>query len=300
MKRLFLSALIVLLSGAAFAQTKSELYDRFTKSRAQQDTAAVAAVITDWERLYPGDVELYSLRANYLFMNAFEAVVVMTDEEPDPGKRALEFVDSLGVTRYMYSKLAPKEDKVNAAKNILAEGITKNPDRLDLRVGKAYLHLQLAEYALAAQEMQSALERSVLNGDKWTGALDAPIESDSEAGLEGSVQTFFYELANTEDLAPAGSLVDTAIRLYPRNPIYLADKAAVCYFSGDLEEAVKWYISALEIAPDDMLIATNIAHIYEELADKQNAVKYYRIVAASDDEEFAGEANDKIRKLTAE
>lgn len=300
MKRLFLSALIVLLSGAAFAQTKSELYDRFTKSRAQQDTAAVAALITDWERLYPGDAELYSLRANYLFMNAFEAVVVMTDEVPDPGKRALEFVDSLGVTRYMYSKLAPKEDKVNAAKNILAEGITKNPDRLDLRVGKAYLHLQLAEYALAAQEMQSALERSVLNGDKWTGALDAPIESDSEAGLEGSVQTFFYELANTEDLAPAGSLVDTAIRLYPRNPIYLADKAAVCYFSGDLEETVKWYISALEIAPDDMLIATNIAHIYEELGDKQNAVKYYRIVAASDDEEFAGEANDKIRKLTAE
>ena len=300
MKRLFLSALIVLLSGAAFAQTKSELYDRFTKSRAQQDTAAVAAVITDWERLYPGDVELYSLRANYLFMNAFEAVVVMTDEVPDPGKRALEFVDSLGVTRYMYSKLAPKENKVNAAKNILAEGITKNPDRLDLRVGKAYLHLQLAEYALAAQEMQSALERSVLNGDKWTGALDAPIESDSEAGLEGSVQTFFYELANTEDLAPAGSLVDTAIRLYPRNPIYLADKAAVCYFSGDLEETVKWYISALEIAPDDMLIATNIAHIYEELGDKQNAVKYYRIVAASDDEEFAGEANDKICKLTAE
>lgn len=300
MKRLFLSALIVLLSGAAFAQTKSELYDRFTKSRAQQDTAAVAALITDWERLYPGDAELYSLRANYLFMNAFEAVVVMTDEEPDPGKRALEFVDSLGVTRYMYSKLAPKEDKVNAAKNILAEGITKNPDRLDLRVGKAYLHLQLAEYALAAQEMQSALERSVLNGDKWTGALDAPIESDSEAGLEGSVQTFFYELANTEDLAPAGSLVDTAIRLYPRNAFYLSDKAAICYYSGNLEEAVKWYLSALEIAPDDMLIATNIAHIYEELGDKQNAVKYYRIVAASDDEEFAGEANDKICKLTAE
>ena len=300
MKRLILSALIILLSGTAFAQTRAELYDRFNKSCAQQDTTAAAALIADWERLYPGDAELYSLRANYHFMNAFEAVVVMTDEEPDPGKRALEFVDSLGVTRYMYSKLAPKEDKVNAAKNILAEGITKNPDRLDLRVGKAYLHLQLAEYALAAQEMQSALERSVLNGDKWTGALDAPIESDSEAGLEGSVQTFFYELANTEDLAPAGSLVDTAIRLYPRNPIYLADKAAVCYFSGDLEEAVKWYISALEIAPDDMLIATNIAHIYEELADKQNAVKYYRIVAASDDEEFAGEANDKIRKLTAE
>ena len=49
-----------------------------------------------------------------------------------------------------------------------------------------------------------------------------------------------------------------------------------------------------------MLIATNIAHIYELLGDKQNAVKYYRIVAASDDLEFAGEANDKIRRLTAE
>lgn len=300
MKRLILSALIILLSGAAFAQTRAELYDRFNKCCDQQDTTAAAALIADWERLYPGDAELYSLRANYHFMNAFEAVVVMTDEEPAPDEKALSFVDSLGVTRYMYSKLAPKENKVNAAKNILAEGITKNPDRLDLRVGKAYLHLKLDENALAAQELQAALERSVLNGNKWTGTLGKPLEADGPGGLEGSVQSFFYDLASSKDLASAGILIDTAVRLYPQNPFYLSDKAALYYFSEDLEEAVKWYVSALEIAPDDMLIASNVAHIYEDLGDKQNAVKYYRIVAASGDEEFAGEADDKIRELTAE
>ena len=300
MKRLFLSALIALISGAAIAQTRTELYDQFSNSGAQQDTAAIAALIADWERLYPGDAELYSVRANYYFMRAFEEVVIMTDEEPAPGEEALEFVDSLGVTRYMYSKVVPNEARIDAAKSILAEGIAKNPDRLDLREGKAYIHLRTGEYALAAQEIQSALERSVLNGNKWTGTLDKPVDGDGAAHLRDNVQAFFYDLVSAEDLASAESLVNTAVRLYPQETMYLSDKAALSYFAGDLKGAVKGYLSVLEKDPDDMLVTLNVAHIYEELGDKKNAVKYYRIVAASNEEGFAEEASERINALTAE
>ncbi|MBQ4201277.1 MAG: hypothetical protein II648_03155, partial [Bacteroidales bacterium] len=70
MRRLSISFLIVLLSGVAFAQTKAELYDKFSSSVSQRDSTAIVSLISDWEKLYPGDAELYSVRANYYFMNA--------------------------------------------------------------------------------------------------------------------------------------------------------------------------------------------------------------------------------------
>ena len=97
MKRLLISSLVILLSGVTFAQTKAELYGRFSRSISQRDSASIVSLISDWEKLYPGDAELYSLRANYYFMNAINEVVVMSDKEPTDGRRALTFRDSLGV-----------------------------------------------------------------------------------------------------------------------------------------------------------------------------------------------------------
>ena len=299
MRRLLISTLVILLSGVTFAQTRAELYDRFNKSVSQRDSAAVAALISDWERLYPGDAELYSVRANYYFMNAISEVVVMSAEEPTDGRTALTMKDSNGATVYMYSE--PKFDavKIGLAEGALAEGIAKYPDRLDLRLGKAAIHLRVDENTLVAQEIQSALERSVINKNKWTGTLDAPIETDGVSYLRDCIQDYFSELLGADDMASAKSMIDAAVRHYPKDAIFLADRAAVGYFSGDLKDALEWYLSSRENAPDDMLVTSNIARVYEELGDKQNAVKYYRIVADSDDKDFAESAKAELKRLSA-
>ena len=297
MRRLLISTLVILLSGVTFAQTKAELYDRFDKTVSQRDSAAVAALISDWERLYPDDAELYSIRANYYFMNAISEVVVVSAEAPADGRTAMK--DSHGVTMYMYSE--PKFDtvKIGLAEGALAEGIAQYPDRLDLRLGKAAIHLRVKENTLAAQEIQSALERSVINKNKWTGTLDAPIETDGVSYLRDCVQDYFSELLGVDDLASAKSMIDAAVHHYPKDAIFLADRAAIGYFSGDLKDALKWYLSSRENAPDDMLVTNNIARVYEELGDKQNAIKYYRIVADSGDKDFAESAKAELKRLSA-
>ena len=87
MKRFAVSVIVALFSGITFAQTRAELYNRFDKSIPQSDSTAIASLIEDWEKLYPDDAELYSVRANYYFMNAINKVTVMSDKEPTDGRR---------------------------------------------------------------------------------------------------------------------------------------------------------------------------------------------------------------------
>ena len=67
-----------------------------------------------------------------------------------------------------------------------------------------------------------------------------------------------------------------------------------------MKDALKWYLSSRENAPDDMLVTYNIARIYEELGDKQNAIKFYRIVANSNDENYAESAKAELKELNAQ
>lgn len=46
-----------------------------------------------------------------------------------------------------------------------------------------------------------------------------------------------------------------------------------------------------------MLIVNNIANIYEKMGDKQNALKYYRIVANSNDAKYVENAKFAIKEL---
>ena len=297
MKRLFLTLFAALLVCSAFAQSRTELYDSFKDATSRHDTAAIASLISDWEKLFPNDAELYSVKANYYFQGAVNEVVVLSDEEPADGRECLAAQDSLGVKGYMYSEVQIDSSKLDSAKMILAEGIIEHPDRLDLRLGKVTIHLYVNETVLAVQEIQSALEHSVKNHNNWFGALDKPIETDGVSYLRGCIQDYLSQLLNANDLASAERMIDVCIKLYPDDAVFLTDKGSVRFYAGDPQDALKWFLEARKNSPDDMLIATNIASLYEQQGDVEEALKYYDIVAVSDDEEFAEIAKAAIQEL---
>ena len=107
---------------------------------------------------------------------------------------------------------------------------------------------------------------------------------------------------NAGDLDSAERMADMCIDVYPKDVIFISNKGALRYFADDLEGALKWYLTAFGINPDDMLIATNIANIYKDLGDRENALKYYRIVADSVSDEYAEYieyATGEVKKLNA-
>lgn len=299
MNRLFLTLLALIVTFPAFAQTRNELYDKFDNAVTQRDSATTAAIMTEWGKLYPDDAELFSVRANYYYMNAVEEMVALSKEKPTDGREYYVMEDSLGEEAYMYSEHMVDTAKVSTAQAILADGITKHPNRLDFRLGKIALHLKMAENALAVQEVEAALRRSIVNKNKWYNTLDEPIETDGISYLRGCIQDYFSQLINGNDFAAAERMVETCLRYYPREAVFITNKGTLRYCAGDLRAALGLYLAARDIAPTDMLIANNIANVYVDMGDKENALKYYHIVAGSNDEYYAEKAMQAIKELNA-
>ena len=300
MRRTFSIFIFMLLSCAAFAQTRAELYGRFSQAVSEHDTTTVVSLISDWERLYPGDAELFSLRANYYFMDAVSDVIALSAEKPADGRGYYVMEDSLGNTQYMYSEVQTDSIRVGYAKAILADGIAKYPDRIDLRLGKVTLHLKVGENTSAVKEVCSMVEHSVVNDNKWLGTLDEPVETDGVSYMRDCIQDYLSQLVDAEDLVSAEDMVDACVRFYPKDPVFLSDKGVMRFYAGDLKSALDWYLSAYSVSPGDMLIVNNIAYTYEKLGDKQNALKYYRILADSNDAEFSENAKAAVQELSAE
>lgn len=298
MKRLLLTLAVVMLSCSVFAQTQAELYDRFNEAISRYDIDGAAAVIDEWEKAYPGDAEIFALQANYHFQKAINEEIVMSDTEPDDGREYLLTKDSLGVQRYLYSEIRIDSTELKAAQAALTEGILNHPDRLDLRLGKITVHLYVDEHDLAVQEVKSALERSLKNQNRWTDTLDEPIETDGVSYLRECIQDYLSQLIEADDLASAEKMIDDCILSYPKDAVFLTDKGVLRFYADDLKGALKWFRKASKADPDDMLIMANIANIYEKMGNRKKALKYYSIIAESDDEEFAEIAKSAIQELT--
>lgn len=300
MKRLLFVVVTILISCTSFAQTRAELYDSYNSAISKKDLTSLVSLISNWEKLYPNDAELYSVKANYYFQNAVNDVIVMSGTPPTDGRECFELRDSLGVKSYMYSELQIDSVKLDSAKEVLAEGISKHPDRLDLRLGKVTIHLYVQENELAVQEVQSALEHSIKNDNKWVEALDNPIETDGVSYLRDCIQDYLSQLLNVNDIVIAEKMIDTCIQLYPKEAVFVSDKGTLRFYSDDLKNALEWFLKARKLSPDDMLITNNIANIYKMQGDKKNALKYYRIIAKSGDEYFAEIAQTAIQELNGE
>lgn len=300
MKRLLLTLAIVMLSCSAFAQSRTELYDRFHEAISSYNTDGAAEVIAEWEKSYPDDAEIFALQANYHFQKVLNEEIVLSDTEPGDGREYLLTKDSLGVQRYLYSEIRIDSTELKAAQAALAEGILNHPDRLDLRLGKITVHLYVAEHDLAVQEVTSALERSLKNQNRWTNTLDEPIETDGVSYLRECIQDYLEQLIEADDLASAERMIDDCIKSYSKDAVFLTDKGVLRFYADDLKDALKWFRKARRIAPDDMLITANIANLYEKMGNKKKALKYYGIIAESDDEKFAEIAKSAIQELNAE
>lgn len=220
-------------------QSQEDLYDNFKVEISERNTTATLALISDWEKLLHNDAELCSLRANYYFLNAVDNVIVMAEIAPTDGREYFVVKDSLVAEAYMFSELQIDSVKLDSAKETLAEGIGKNPDRIDLRLGKVTIHLYVQENLLAVQGTLSALEHSTKNNNMWIGSLDIPIESNGISYLRDCIQDYLSQQLNANDFVSAEKMIDTCIQIYPNDATSLTDKGSLRFYAGDFGDRSK-------------------------------------------------------------
>ena len=88
------------------------------------------------------------------------------------------------------------------------------------------------------------------------------------------------------------------LQYYPDDVVFRSNKASLLAISGNTDEALPLFLSIHDDNPDDYIVTSNIAFIYKQKEDKENALKYYRILSECGDEEMEELARKAISELT--
>jgi tetratricopeptide (TPR) repeat protein len=119
----------------------------------------------------------------------------------------------------------------------------------------------------------------------------------SDSLIINNTQSYITAMIDAGENSYASQLIDLSLQAYPNNVYFLADKAALLYQSGDLKGALNAYLKILKTAPNDYLVAYNIAYLYENMGDLKKARKYYKLATQSSEPDIAQSANQALEDI---
>lgn len=272
MKRIILIAaacLALSLSGARaqeVTETNNPRYDTFRELVQQQDTLAMRQLLDDWDR---EDPEYYTSAFNYWL------VVAMQSGEENSAQN------------------------VAKAEATLREGIAKFPNRLDMYFGLVAMLVGMEEWDSAIGVIEEVSHRAQENDSSWLWALNEPVEGDGKEAMLSAFQDYMSEFMENASEEAQMVLADLLLEYDPENPVFINDKASILYSQGKIDESVALFEKAFELAPDDMLIAGNLAYLFWSTDQFDKALYYADIMLVKGDEEdkeWAGGLKENIQK----
>ena len=297
MKRLLLFIILaVSLAGSIAAQ--NNWYERYRECINDSSLEYSRQVIEQWEQADPESPDVHAAWFNYYFKMSRDEVMQMTPIPPEDGRQALEFEDSTGAPVYMYEVQVFDDSLLAIANEKIDKAISLYPDRLDLPFGKLATLFMLEDYDSAMPVLHQVIERSHLNGNHWTWTLNTPVGEDGETMFKSSMQDYFSRLFEAELDDKAMQLVEWLLQYYPDEVMFRSDKASLLAITGNNDQALPLFLSIHKDYPDDNIVTSNIAYIYKTMGDKENALKYYRLLSKCDDEEMEELAREAISELT--
>ena len=266
-----ITLIIILTNYNSIANAQNAWYEKYLSCVNYSDVHAWKTMIEQWELSEPESPDVYAAWYNYYIKLAMTDVVALTTTAPE---------DSILQIGYQ---------KLDTAIGLF-------PDRLDLPFGKVAMLFRQQLYAEVMQELRHVLDRSEKNENKWLWTLNQPLD-DGEYVLKDSMQDYFAQLFDAGQSDYASQLVEWMLRLYPTDIIFRSDKASLLAIAKRYSEALPIYLSIYEDNPDDIIVASNIAHIYYTLGDKKQTLKYYSKLVQCGDNEIEDIAKQRIKEI---
>ncbi len=292
---LFLACVIAQFSYGATV-SENEWYEKYLSCAKDSDLRVLKAIIEQWEQAEPESPDVYAAWYNYYIKLALTDVVTLTTIPPEDNQKALQFVDSTSVVAgYMYDTKAFNDSIIQIGYQKLDVAIRLYPDRLDLPLGKVTMLFRQDHYSEAITELWRVIDYSEKNGNRWLWTLNQPVE-DGVYVFKDSMQDYFVQLVDAEQSDFAQQLVDRMLQLYPSDIIFRSDKASLLAIANRYSEALPLYLSIYKDNPDDIIVASNIAHIYYTQGDKKQTVKYYSKLVQCGDSEIEDIAKQRIKE----
>jgi tetratricopeptide (TPR) repeat protein len=295
MKKRLLFLTLTLLAAAASAQG---YHDKFTILTRQHDTTGIKKLLIEWEKVNPGDPELYVSAVNFYFSNSSRTTASLGREQS--GKLNLQLKDSTGrVAGYLNSDQDYRADQLALALKYIDKGIGKFPNRLDMRFGKCYVLEQVGDYDRFTAELIRTVEYSTQNKNNWLWTNNQKKEDGEHFMLE-TIQHYLKELYDTENdslLENIRQIGEVTIKYYPNNIEILSTTAVANMLTKNYDLAIGYLKRAEKLNPKDFIVLNNLASGYKLKGDTANAIKYFELTAKYGDEEAKQSARRNIREL---
>lgn len=295
MKTFFTLLLVIVgCSVSGYSQSLQE----FNALADKNDTLAQLSLITKWEKKGKNDPDFYVAAFNYYANRARKEVVSL--QQNAPNGETLQLTDSDGnAAGYMGNSVVYSADETANAFKYINTGISKFPNRLDLRFGKTYLLGQTGDYEGFTKEIVAAIDYSDKIKNKWVWIGAKPLE-DSKAFMLGSIQSYINQIYETEDdslLENMLQISNRVLKYYPDEVIFLSDASIVHMLRNEPDKALESLLKAEKITPDDYIVLGNIAHAYVMKNDTANAIKYYELTIKYGDNDTREFSQQKIEEL---
>ena len=295
-----ITLLFIITNSLSIVNAQNDWYGKYLTCVRDSDVHAWKVIIEQWEQAEPESPDMYAAWYNYYMKLAMTDVVTLTTTAPKDNQEALQLIDSTGVVAgYMYGIESYNDSIIHLGYQKLDTAIRLFPDRLDLPFGKVTMLFRQQLYSEVMQELRHVLDRSEKNGNRWLWTLNQPLD-DGEYILKDSMQDYFAQLFDAGQSDYASQFVEWLLRLYPTDIIFRSDKASLLAIAKRYSEALPIYLSIYKDAPDDIIVASNIAHIYYTLGDKKSTLKYYNKLVNCGDSEIEAIAKQRIKEIKGE
>ena len=259
------------------------------------DTAGQNSMLREWEFSEPRNPELYTSYFNYYLRKSRKEI--KKEKRTELVLRLDDSTENKSGTPANASSY--NEEYLAKAFEYIDKGISLFPDRLDMRFGKIYMLGQTTRYISFTGEIIKTIEHSSENKNAWLWKDNKPQENGKDFMLS-TIQSYvvqIYNIANDTLLDCMKNISESVLKYYPDHVESLSNLAVTYMVKGDFDNALTSLLKAEKFAPDDYIVAGNIAYCYYEKKDKVNAIKYFELSEKNGDDKTKEFAREKLEEL---
>ena len=280
-----------------FAESNSETFWNLWESDKHEEAAEF---LEAWEKKNKKDPELYVCYFNMYIMQASQEQMHLETFLPDnfDGEYMVGHNDS-GDDIYIYSEIEYDDDLCLKAFEYIDKGLSYNPKRLDMYFGKAHLYSLIKDYKNQCELLKNVFELNKKNKSNWLWSNNTPAKKagvDFESSMHEYILDWLSEKSE-DSIKYAKDLSLAFIKYFPKNPVAYNDTAICCIYSNDLKAAKEYFKGGYELDNSDMIILTNLAYVCKNLGETEEAIKYYKLLEQSSDEEYSSMAKRELETL---
>lgn len=291
--------ILILLVVASFQTALAQDFgSQFKTLFDKQDFAGQERILRVWENARSDDPELYVSYFNYYFAKSRDEKLTLTKQPVSKESVKITKTDDEKTVAYIGGQVSYIKADFDKGIVYIDKGISKFPNRLDMRFGKVYALGQITDYKAFTDEIVKIIDYSEVNKNQWLWRDGKPIE-DGRKFMFNAVQDYVAQLFDAGDkyVGNIKTIAETVLKYYPDSIENLSNLAIYHLIKQDYENALVPLLKAEKLAPTDFIVLNNIAFCYYNKGDKAHALKYYELVLKHGDERAQAQAQEKLNEL---